>query len=138
MNYAFERIKPLTPLTGEIIGTLENEDIAHIDQLIYRFTKLQDAVGQKLFKSVLISLGEQVYDLSAIDIFNRLEKLGVIEDYDRWKELRELRNELAHEYEEELNETADKLNTLIKRKTDLQDYYEKIIQYLKERKLIEN
>ena len=40
--------------------------------------------------------------------------------------------------EEELNETADKLNTLIERKNDLQNYFEKINQYLQNRKLIDH
>lgn len=135
MNYAYEKVNPLAPFSKEQIEKLSNEDIAHIDQLIYRFTKLQDAIGQKLFKSVLQSLDEQVFNKAAIDIFNRLEQLGIIEDYEKWKELRELRNELAHEYEEDLNETAEKLNSLIKRKKDLVDFFNKILQYLEEREM---
>lgn len=136
MNYAYERISSFAPLNKEQIEKLSKEDIALIDQLIYRFTKLQDAIGQKLFKSVLLSLDEQISDRAAIDMFNRLEQLGIIEDYEKWKELRELRNELAHEYEEDLNETAEKLNSLLKRKTDLENYFYNIVQYLEERKLI--
>lgn len=135
MNYAYEKVNPLAPFSKEQIEKLSNEDIAHIDQLIYRFTKLQDAIGQKLFKSVLQSLDEQVFNKAAIDIFNRLEQLGIIEDYEKWKELCELRNELAHEYEEDLNETAEKLNSLIKRKKDLVDFFNKILQYLEEREM---
>lgn len=136
MSYAYDRISSLAPITKEKIEKFNNEDIAHLDQLIYRFTKLQDAIGQKLFKSVLESLDEQVYNKSAIDIFNRLEQLGIIEDYEKWKELRELRNELAHEYEEDLTETADKLNALIKRKSNLENYLKAITDYLEERELI--
>lgn len=136
MNYAYEKVNSLAPFSKEQIEKLSHEDIAHIDQLIYRFTKLQDAIGQKLFKSVLQSLDEQVSNKAAIDIFNRLEQLGIIEDYEKWKELRELRNELAHEYEEDLNETAEKLNSLIKRKSDLENYLNAIIGYLEDRELI--
>jgi len=136
MNYAFEKISLLAPITKDMIERFNNENIAHVDQLIYRFTKLQDAIGQKLFKSVLISLDEHVSNLSAIDIFNKLEQLGIIEDYEKWKELRELRNELAHEYEEDLTETAEKLNSLIKRKSDLENFLNTILKYLKNRELI--
>ncbi|MCF8242840.1 MAG: DUF86 domain-containing protein [Melioribacteraceae bacterium] len=136
MNYAFERISLLAPLTKEQLEKLSNDDIAHIDQLIYRFSKLQDSIGQKLFKSILFTLDEQVSDKAAIDIFNRLEQLGIIEDYDKWKELRELRNELAHEYEEDLNETAEKLNSLLNRKSDLENYFNDIVKYIEVRKLI--
>ncbi len=136
MNYAYEKISLLTPITKDMIERLNNENIAHVDQLIYRFTKLQDAIGQKLFKSVLISLDEHVSNLSAIDIFNKLEQLGIIEDYEKWKELRELRNELAHEHEEDLTETAEKLNSLIKRKSDLENFLNSILKYLRARELI--
>lgn len=136
MNYAYEKVNSLAPFSKEQIEKLRHEDIAHLDQLIYRFTKLQDAIRQKLFKSVLQSLDEQVSNKAAIDIFNRLEQLGIIEDYEKWKELRELRNELAHEYEEDLNETAEKLNSLIKRKSDLENYLNAIIDYLEDRELI--
>lgn len=136
MNYAYEKISLLAPITKDMIERLNNENIAHVDQLIYRFTKLQDAIGQKLFKSVLFSLGEQVTDKPAIDIFNRLEQLGIIEDFEKWKELRELRNQLAHEYEEDLSETAEKLNSLMKRKSDLEDYFNNILKYLTARELI--
>ena len=135
MNYAYEKVISLAPFSKEQIEKMSNEDIAHIDQLVYRFTKLQDAIGQKLFKSVLQSLDEQVSNKAAIDIFNRLEQLGIIEDYEKWKELRELRNELAHEYEEDLNETAEKLNSLIKRKKDLTDFLNNILQYLEKREM---
>jgi len=77
-----------------------------------------------------------VSDKPAIDIFNRLEQLGIIEDYEKWKALLELRNELTHEYEEDLSETAEKLNALLKRKIDLENYFNTIVQYLEERKLI--
>lgn len=37
-----------------------NQDLAFVDQIIYRFAKLQDIMGAKLFKAYLISQGETV------------------------------------------------------------------------------
>jgi hypothetical protein len=43
-------IFPLTTLSE--YQNLSDEEIEHIDQFVYRFQKLQDDMGTKLFKSV--------------------------------------------------------------------------------------
>jgi len=133
MNFAYKKISSLFPITKERISKLNEDEISYIDQIIYRFSKLQDAIGQKLFKAVLIFLDEDVINKSSIDIFNRLEQLEIIENYEIWKDLRDLRNELAHEYEEDENETAEKLNTLFEKKSDLEKYLNDIHNYLEKR-----
>ncbi len=47
------------------------EHLAYSDQIIYRFSKLQDCMGAKLFKSVLLYEGENV-NKPFLDILNRL------------------------------------------------------------------
>jgi len=136
MNYAYQKVFSLSPFTEERITKLGDEDITYIDQLIYRFTKLQDVIGQKLFKAVLLTLEEEVRDKSAIDIFNRLEQLGFVKDYEMWQELRELRNELSHEYEEDSKETAEKINSLLKRKPDLEVYFKLIVELLNKKNIL--
>jgi hypothetical protein len=134
MQFAYEKISLLFPVTKERLSKLKEDEISYIDQIIYRFSKLQDAIGNKLFKAVLIYLDEDVLNKSAIDIFNRLEQLEIIENYDIWKDLRDLRNELAHEYEEDEKETAEKLNTLFEKKANLEKYLNDIHNYLEKRK----
>jgi hypothetical protein len=63
-----------------------------------------------------LELGEDVGSKAAIDVFNRLEQPEIINDYDEWKELKNLRNDIAHEYEEDENEAAEKLNLLFRKK----------------------
>ena len=133
LNFALGKISHLLPFTKESISKLNEEQISYIDQIIYRFSKLQDAVGQKLFGTVLLFLDEDVTNKSAIDIFNRLEQLEIIEDYESWKDLRDLRNELAHEYEEDENETAEKLNMLVDKKSSLEKFLNDIRNYLEKR-----
>jgi uncharacterized protein YutE (UPF0331/DUF86 family) len=133
LNFALGKITYLLPFTKKSISELDEEKITYIDQIIYRFSKLQDAVGQKLFRTVLLFLDEDITNKSAIDIFNRLEQLGIIEDYENWKDLRDLRNELAHEYEEDENETAEKLNMLVDKKSILEKYLNDIRNYLEKR-----
>lgn len=70
-----------------------------LDQLLFRFTKLQDAIGQRLVPATLAALSEPFEDWPMIDRLNRLEKLGFLE-VDPWLRWRETRNRLAHEYPE--------------------------------------
>lgn len=133
MNSAYMKIAHQLPFDENNIKNFTDEDIAYIDQYIYRFTKLQDAIGSKLFRAVLSELGEDSENKPIIDIINRLEKLGIINTYDNWKEMRDLRNEAAHDYGNEPAETAATLNLLFNKKTSLEAYLKDIIYYLADR-----
>ena len=67
------------------------------DQLLFRFTQLQDAVGERLVPATLQQLAEPFEDWPMRDRLNRLEKLGYL-DVDDWLRWRELRNRLSHGY----------------------------------------
>ncbi len=68
-----------------------------VDQILFRFIKLQDAVGERLVPATLAALNEPFEDWPMRDRLNRLEKLGYL-DVDPWLAWREVRNRLAHEY----------------------------------------
>lgn len=93
----------------ELIDNVQN--IAYADQVIYRFSKLQDGIGAKLFKAFLLAQGENV-DKPFLDILHQLEKLNIV-DVDEWFMLREIRNEIAHDYEENEENAMNILNTII-------------------------
>lgn len=67
------------------------------DQILYRFTKLQDAMGERLVPATLGWLREPCEDWSMRDRLDRLEKLGYLTT-EGWLQWREVRNRLAHEY----------------------------------------
>ena len=52
----------------------ELDSLAYCDQIIYRFSKLQDTMGAKLFKALLLYQGENI-DKPFLDLLNRLEKM---------------------------------------------------------------
>jgi len=93
------------------------QDLAFADQIIYRFSKLQDIMGAKLFKSYLLSQGEGV-DRPFLDILNQLERLEILE-VEEWFELRDVRNNIAHTYEEDENVAVSILNTIFRIKGDI-------------------
>ena len=67
------------------------------DQILFRFMKLQDAIGERLIPGTLGRLMEPFESWPMRDRLDRLEKLGFL-DVDAWLRWRELRNRLAHEY----------------------------------------
>jgi len=67
------------------------------DQILYRFMKLQDALGERLVPATLARLLEPYEAWSMRDRLDRLEKLGFL-DVDPWLEWHDVRNRLAHEY----------------------------------------
>ena len=67
------------------------------DQIIYRFTKLQDAMGERLVPAALGWLQEPHEAWPMRDRLDRLEKLGYL-DVEMWLRWRDVRNRLAHEY----------------------------------------
>ena len=90
------------PFTIETASKLEYDvDFAErVEAFVGRFARLQDTVGDKLLPVLLKALGETV--ASAIDNLDRAERLGLISSADDWMTMRELRNQMVHEYVEDL------------------------------------
>jgi hypothetical protein len=97
MNKAYQKLMPYFPLTKERYKVFDDDKASYLDQYLYRFSKLQDSIGQKLFKTVLAYKKEEVSNKSFIDIINRLEQLEYVRDVDSWFMLRDTRNQLAHD-----------------------------------------
>ena len=80
-----------------------------LDAFFSRFGRLQDTVGDKLLPALLVSMAEKPG--AAIDNLDRAEKLGLIESAEAWMEMRRLRNQMVHEYIEDLAVLASALRT---------------------------
>lgn len=114
MSFAYNKIEKHFPLTVETYNQLELEELSFFDQLIFRFSKLQDAMGAKLFTSLLEKLGEQTRGVPFIDLLSKLESLGLIDNAKDWLLLRETRNVVTHEYPFNQKDVIDGLNLLSK------------------------
>jgi len=127
LNDAFKELKQHfeLPLDSKSYQDILNnvEFLAYSDQIIYRFSKLQDSMGGKLFKSILLYQGENI-DKPFLDILNQLEKMNIL-DVDEWFELRDLRNEIAHDYEDNELMAINILNMIYKLKDDLKEILKK-------------
>ena len=112
MSFALGKIKMHFPLNREKYLRLQPEELSFLDQLIFRFSNLQDSMGGRLFPAVLENLGEEIKEMPFIDRLIKLEELNVIPGADEWMVLRETRNLVTHEYPFIADEVIEGLNLL--------------------------
>ena len=128
--YAGTHIASFFPLTDELMLTMNEENVSHLDQFIFRFMKLQDCIGQRLFSSLLECLQEDYSSKPFIDVLNRLEKLEIIESTYIWQELRDIRNDIAHEYPENSSDNMKALNELFLKTADLLTIFRSTTEFI--------
>lgn len=109
---ALQELQPSLPFDAEKIMSLSKENLLFTDLLVHRFGKLQDLLGNKIINEFLISIDEYSANLSMLDKVYKLEKLGVIEDVEIWKEMRRVRNHVTHEYPDNPDFSAVDLNKI--------------------------
>ncbi len=108
---------------------LSLDELESFESLTSRFARASDILIQKVFKTIASLSLEEIKTM--IDRLNFMEKINVIESVKAFKEIRRLRNTIAHEYVvEDLNElfkdvleysnvlfeTVDKVDNYIKTK----------------------
>lgn len=99
------------PFTAETAERLDEDQglSERVDAFVARFSRLQDTLGDKLLPELLQALGEERTIL--IDRLDKAEKLGWIQSSDQWMAIRQLRNQMIHEYIEDPNVLAKALQT---------------------------
>lgn len=129
MMFAYKSLEKYFPLTEFKLSQVSSIELALFDQLIYRFSKLQDSMGTRLFKQLLELLEEDVSNVPFLDILYRMEKLNLLESAKDWITLRQTRNTVSHEYPfyaeiqvEELNLLPDVVLKLASIWINLKDY----------------
>lgn len=115
---ALDELSAILPIQCDKYQTLTSDEVRCLDQFIFRFSKLQDAMEAKLFRYILEHLNEDISSLPMRDILNRLERYNIIPSVSEWIYVRELRNEIAHDYPIDDQEVVQAINELIN-KTDL-------------------
>jgi len=98
------------PLSSGDVEAFTFNDMLFLEMFVNRFSKLQDLMGAKIFKAVIDYAGESTDTMTFIDRLNTLEKLRLIDNKDVWKDIREMRNHLAHEYPDAPETVANYLN----------------------------
>ncbi len=107
-----------------------------IDSLIFRFIKIQDLMGNKLFREVLDALGEYQSSMSMLDVLDRLEKSKLLNSAEQWMDFRNLRNVLTHEYPDNRDEFLEGIRVALNIFSDIKQINEALFTYVKEKGLL--
>ena len=106
LNEVLKEIEKIYPLDVEKFKQLTIEQKNMLDTLAFRFSKLQDLVGTKIFREFLDEVGFITEGKSFLEILKEIEKEGII-DIDTWSEFRKVRNLIAHDYPDEWEEKIE-------------------------------
>ena len=127
---SYAKVKEIFPLSAPRYQSLNDDEIEAMDQYLFRFSKLQDTLGKRVFRAIVSEYEEDIDALTFVDVLNRLEKIGVLDDVNIWKTLRDVRNDISHQYDDNPQEMAEALNNIFAYKTELIAILEKIEQWV--------
>lgn len=119
LSRALTSLGSILPMTGERLEYLTDAQVQALDQFILRFTKLQDAMGGRLFPAILQYLQEPYEERPMLDKLNRLEKLGYIQSAEAWHNIRNARNKFAHDYPDDWEKNAALINVACEAAADM-------------------
>ena len=112
--------------SSEAFSSLSIEQKAVLEAYLKRFSSLQDFLGAKVFKSLLDVSGVSYTKMS--EVLTLIEKEEII-DLDTWIALRNIRNNLEHDYPDELDEALLDLKDCIGYFAYMKEVVAKVIEY---------
>ncbi|MBL6970044.1 MAG: hypothetical protein ISR68_01465 [Campylobacterales bacterium] len=116
-------------LTVEEFNFIKPQQRAIFDAYLKRFASIQDFLGAKIFPLLLEISGISTSKMT--EVLDYIEKEEIIDSLGTWIEIREVRNELEHDYPEELQEALDDLKYCIDNFSTIQSYYFNSIDFAK-------
>jgi AcrR family transcriptional regulator len=89
-----------TLLLGTNPDLLSEHELAEWESLTARFSRVAELFLQRYLRTWILQR-DPGFQGSFRDFLNMAEKFGLIESVDPWLSIREMRNKMAHEYEDE-------------------------------------
>lgn len=110
-----------------VFNSLQAQEKAILDAYLKRFSSIQDYLGSKIFALLLDVAGINSSKMS--EVLYYIEKEEIIDSLENWIELREIRNELEHDYPEELEEALVDLKFCIDSFERIESYYKNSLNF---------
>jgi hypothetical protein len=126
LQYALSQLVQYLPVSSTELKVMSDDVVQDWDQFILRFSKLQDAIGAKLFPAILTYLEESFDDKPMLDKLHRLEKLGYLSTVSEWQSLRVIRNQFSHDYPQDDELKASYLNQAVNKVVFFQQLIDRI------------
>ena len=115
--------------TPFVFNSLKLEEKAILEAYLKRFAFVQDYLGAKVFKLLLENKGIIVNKMSEVLI--EIEREDII-DLEKWIELRSVRNELEHDYPDELEVALEDLKYCVENFYELEKIIKKVFEFAKD------
>lgn len=130
---ALEEAHSWFPFSAETVQYITKEQLRILDQIAYRFSKLQDTMGQKVLPTIFELAQEPIApDATFAEKLNWLERMGALPSAEEWKKLRVARNAIAHEYPDDRDLRASAINRFFAGAMQLNLLYQFVGRYLLE------
>jgi hypothetical protein len=129
LHSAWKEAVTFGPLQEGLVGEFTEEQVRTLDQLLFRFGKLQDAIGTRLLPATLQMVQEWQDNEPFLDKLNRAEKLGMLPSVEQWQLLRELRNQTAHEYPDQPELVKVNLASLMEQVPALEEVHRQLASW---------
>lgn len=137
LESASKKMSLFMPMDPKKYENLTDDEVEHIDQFLFRFAKLQDTIGDKLFIALLHFFQEEnIKSRPFLDILNRLEQLGILSNKDVWVTLRKIRNDISHHYDDDSQEMAPAINAIFMKRDVLIGIFNNVKNQYEKAKLI--
>ena len=107
-------------------GKLSTQDRAVLEAYLKRFASLQDYLGAKVFKTLLDRAGISYTKMS--EVLTLVEKEEII-NLDRWIAFRNLRNDLEHDYPDELDDALQDLKVCFDSFEEIEEVVNKVFAF---------
>lgn len=110
-----------------IFTRLSASEKAYLDAYLKRFSAIQDFLGAKIFPLLLEVAGIGVSRMS--EVLFMIEKEGIIDSFEQWVELREIRNALEHDYPDNLEEALEDLRYCVEHFSTIDTYCKNVMRF---------
>jgi len=126
LDYSLEQTLPLMPIRNwRQLTPAQHETLAAFR---VRFSEFQEHLG-KIMRAIAREEEQSTEPFSFVLIY--MEKLGILDTVERWKVIRELRNAVNHDYEENEQRLSEFFLALTQAAPELYTWFDRTIAFCK-------
>lgn len=124
LDYSLQQTLPLIPIQSWT--KLTPEDHETLAAFRIRFGEFQEHLG-KAMRAIAIEEEQKTEPYTTVLLY--MEKLEIIDSAEHWKMIRELRNAVNHEYEENEERLSEFFSELTQAAPQLFAYHDKLVKF---------
>lgn len=124
LNFSTQRARRILPIANWRALSQEQHEVLAAFRV--RFSEFQEHLG-KTMRAVAIEEEVDAERFGTVLAF--MEKMGVLESAERWKLIRELRNAVNHEYEEDPDRLTQFFTEIVKATPELFECHQRLLDF---------